>query len=72
MIKAGLNNRFGVYSTRAASTSAARLNGVSLPIIIKTAGWKNVQTFARYYHKTIETAELYQEAFQRGKQMTND
>ena len=47
--------RFTPHSTRSASTSKARTEaGVSLASILKTAGWKNSSTFARFYNKKIE------------------
>lgn len=60
MLKAGINQRFGVHSTRAASTSTARLAGVPLNTIIRTAGWKNAGTFAKFYNKRIENQCAYQ------------
>ena len=45
---------FSAHSTRHASTSAARKNGVDLDSIRKAAGWtKNSQTFARFYNREI-------------------
>lgn len=64
MLQAGINQHFGVHSTRAASTSAAKLAGVPLSTIIKTAGWKNAQTFAKFYNKKIENECSYQLSIQ--------
>jgi len=45
---------FDAYSTRHASTSAAKRRGVSIDIIKKTAGWTEKSgTFARFYDKNI-------------------
>lgn len=53
----GIHNKYGAHSTRAASTSAARIRGVSLTTIINTAGWKGAKTFAQFYNKTIDSQE---------------
>ncbi|MCG8113599.1 MAG: tyrosine-type recombinase/integrase [Candidatus Thiodiazotropha taylori] len=53
MLKAGIKKQFGVHSTRAASTSAARAKGVPIASIIKTAGWSNARTFEKFYHRTL-------------------
>lgn len=45
---------YGAHSTRHASTSAARLSGVSIETIRKTAGWTSTSnSFARFYNRTI-------------------
>ena len=64
MSKAGVNQSFGVHSTRAAASSAAKLAGVPLNTIIKTAGWKNAATFAKFYHKKMETEGSFQLSIQ--------
>ena len=47
-------SKFGAYSTRHASTSAAKRNGVSIDLILKSAGWTiKSQTFARIYNRPI-------------------
>ena len=56
MIKAGLDSRFGVHSTRAVATSTAVRKGVPIASIIKTAGWSNATTFQKFYHKNIATS----------------
>ena len=53
MLKAGIKKQFGVHSTRAASTSAAKSKGVPMASIIQTAGWSNAETFEKFYHKTV-------------------
>ncbi|WAQ99026.1 hypothetical protein MAR_023399, partial [Mya arenaria] len=48
----------------AASTSAAKYNGVTLNTIIKTAGWSNATMFARFYNKPIgQKQKTVQNAF---------
>ena len=53
---AGVNvDNFSPHSTRAASTSKVKKSGyVKLTTILKSAGWRNAKTFARFYDKTIE------------------
>lgn len=47
-------NVFSAHSTRHASTSAAKRNGVSIDIIKRTAGWSgNSLTFAKFYNRPI-------------------
>ena len=61
LLKAGVEKSFTSHSTRAASTSAARLRGVCLQTIIRTAGWSNARTFARFYNKpVVESAKSVQ------------
>ena len=53
--KSGVNTKiFKAHSTRAAATSAAAKN-LDTSIILKTAGWSNASTFAKYYNKPIIT-----------------
>lgn len=42
------------HSTRAASTSAAKRNLVSVDEIIATAGWSNARTFGKFYDKPLQ------------------
>ena len=56
MIKAGLDSRFSVHSTRAVATSTAVRKGVLITYIIKTAGWSNATTFQKFYHKSSATS----------------
>ena len=44
---------FSGHSTRAASSSKAKLAGLSVDSILECVGWSNEQTFARYYNKKI-------------------
>lgn len=55
---------FSGHSTRHASTSTAKLKGVSLDVIRKTAGWSsNSSTFAKFYNQPIlETSGEFAQA----------
>ena len=44
---------FGAHSTRSASSSKAKLAGLSVDSVLESVGWSNEQTFARYYNKNI-------------------
>lgn len=59
MFKSGIDvNIFTAYSTRHASTSAAKRGGVNIDLIRKTAGWsKNSTTFAKFYNRCIREEE---------------
>ena len=51
--KAGINTSiYKTHSTRSASTSAVQRD-VDITTILKTAGWRNSSTFAKYYMKPI-------------------
>ena len=43
----------GAHSTRSASVSAADRTGISIPDILRTAGWSNSGTFAKFYRKPL-------------------
>ena len=62
MIKSGLESYYGPHSTRAAATSKAKQVGVDIGTIIKTAGWSNAKTFAKFYDRQIEKASSVQHA----------
>ena len=47
--------QFTCHSTRSASTSCAKAAGLSLEQIMQSAGWSTSSTFAKFYHKNIET-----------------
>ena len=47
---------FGAHSTRAASTSAAKAQKLSITTIMDSAGWSSENTFMKYYNKTISKA----------------
>ena len=54
MDEAGINTKiFKPHSTRAASTSAAHKANVSMAQILKSAGWSNASTFAKFYNKPV-------------------
>ena len=57
MHKAGVHQSFKPHSTRAAASSMAKMCGVPLQAIIKSAGWSNAKTFAKYYHKPLSNQE---------------
>lgn len=49
MLKAGIDSSFSPH----AAVSTAKLQGVPLQIIMKTAGWANASVFARFYDKPV-------------------
>ena len=49
--------KYAPHSTRAASTSKCRSKGLQMDEIMKTAGWTNAGTFARFYSKPVETGQ---------------
>ena len=57
---AGINTKlFGAHSTRAASTSAAQSNNVSINTIMDAAGWSRESTFRKFYDKPIQAVENF-------------
>ena len=52
--KAGIDRSFTTHSTRAAASSMAKLKGVPLQTIMRSAGWSNAKTFAKFYEKPLE------------------
>ena len=44
------------HSTGAAASTAMKENLFSVEDILRTAGWSNVQTFAKFYDKPIDSA----------------
>ena len=44
---------FSAQSTRAASTSAAKAQHLSIQTIMDSAGWSSENTFMKYYNKVI-------------------
>jgi integrase len=46
---------FGSHSTRSASTSSLASKGIPVDFIIKSVGWSNASTFAKFYNKPIDT-----------------
>ena len=52
--KAGIDiEKYSSHSTRPASTSKAKIKGLSLSEINKAAGWKETSTFTRFYDNAI-------------------
>ena len=52
--KAGIHTKtFKSHSLRSALTSNACSGGLSLNEIAKAAGWTNVKTFGKFYHKPV-------------------
>ena len=48
-------NKYSAHSSRAASTSSCKAKGLNLAEIMKSAGWSNSTTFARFYDKPVDT-----------------
>jgi hypothetical protein len=54
MTSAGIDTSlYKAHSTRAASTSKAKSQGVSVQTIVDTANWANANTFRRFYNKQV-------------------
>ena len=51
-----------MFSTGAASVSAAHRSSVNLDDILKTAGWSSECCFAKYYNKPIVAASSFANA----------
>ena len=51
------SGRYTAHSYRSASTSAAAFSGVSIMTILKSASWKNVDTFKKHYFRELD--EVY-------------
>ena len=52
--KAGIDVEiFKAHSTRAASCSRAKNDGIPIENILRTAGWANNSTFEKFYDKII-------------------
>jgi hypothetical protein len=62
MYRAGINTVYTAHSTRSAAVSAAKVAGVPIETIIKTAGWSSNKTFALYYDKPITQDRSFSEA----------
>lgn len=50
-------DEYGSHSTRGAATSLATTLGVDIDVLLKHASWKNAETYAKYYNKTIRRVE---------------
>ena len=53
--KAGVLGHYAPHSIRSAAASRAASRGIPLKDLLKTAGWSNALTFAKFYNKEIET-----------------
>ena len=53
--EAGINvSKYGSHSTRGAMASAANRFGVLINLILKQAGWRNVESFVNCYNKALD------------------
>lgn len=69
LTQAGVDTEtFSAHSTRSASTTAAKKQGVSTRDIMNMAGWSRQSTFETYYHKPESSG--YSEAVLGGKKGT--
>ena len=69
MKEAGIDTKlFKPHSTRAASTSAAKLNNVDIDTIMDTAGWSNANTFAKFYDRQISQDGVFAAAVLKNHQ----
>ena len=63
MEKAGIDVKFfKPQSTRAAASSAAKVKGVPLSSIMKSAGWTQSNTFRKFYDKLVQKKSCFQTA----------
>lgn len=53
-------SKYSAHSTRGASASHALKLGLNLNAIMRNAGWRDSSTFAKFYHKQIETTNMVQ------------
>ena len=53
--KAGVLGHYAPHSIRSAAARRAASRGIPLKDLLKTAGWSNALTFAKFYNKEIET-----------------
>lgn len=66
MSRSGIDIRkFTAHSVRAAATSKAKAMMVPISDILKTAGWSQESTFAKFYDKTIQGQNKFAEAVLR-------
>ena len=49
-------NKYSAHSSRAASTSSCKATGVSLAVIMQSAGLSNSSAFEKFYDKPADTA----------------
>ncbi|WAQ97755.1 hypothetical protein MAR_022128 [Mya arenaria] len=62
LTSAGVDKCFKPHSVRSASVSKAKDKGVKLETILKSAGWSNARTFARFYNKPIADDHSFENA----------
>ena len=55
--------KFTGYSTRAASTLAAKRAEVPIPTIMESAGWSNAATCNTFYNKPMDNGNNFGELF---------
>ena len=69
---AGINIlNYKPHSTRSASTSATMKKRISVDEILKTAGWSNEITFAKYYDKPISNDTAFSNALLKTVTLSN-
>lgn len=56
--------KYGAHSSRAASTSFCQQKGLDLVTILKSAGWSNSGTFAKFYDRPLEQPNFGQTVLQ--------
>lgn len=49
-------SKYSAHSSRAASTSSCKAKGLNITEIMKSAGWSNSSTFAKFYDKPMENS----------------
>ena len=59
--------KYGGHSTRGTAASTAKNIGVGMNLLMKQAGWKNAESFARHYHK-----DILQDATEVGEALLNN
>ena len=60
LVDAGIDtSKYSAHSTRSASTSAAKGNNISIATIMKSTGWSQESTFAKFYDKPVAPRENF-------------
>ena len=62
LTQAGVDRQFKPHSSRSAATSAARLKGVTLQTIVRTASWSIAKTFAKFNNRPVASQKTIQSA----------
>jgi len=52
-------SKYSAHSTRLASKSAKKGNSISIATIMKSAGWFQESTFAKFYNNPVENKENF-------------